>query len=344
MRRRKLAAALAALLALTTAGARGETITLSLVGDCAIADQYCYRGRPTSLTARVEKDGYDWPFSGAAEWLLEDDLTIANCEGVLTERKPGRDAKAMSLSAPPALAQVFVEGGVDVVNLANNHSRDFGDGGLEDTWQALDDAGIVHFGVGKPAIVEVKGVKIGFCGYCYPITDAKMRYYREAIRELREAGCALVIASIHSGKEDCATPNREQLTRCPELIDMGADIVYGHGAHVLQPIRYYKDRLIMYGLGNFVFGANPRPNDDDTAVIRLTYELRPDGAPVLSRLEALPMKVHMDGDFRPYPIADEEGQKRVFAKLMFSGKKLPMSNLDDNFSETGMMNFQLPSL
>ncbi len=338
-------AVLACALAALTAGAprfalaQETVITLNLVGDCAVADQYRYRGRETSFTARVSALGMEYPFSLVQERFAADDLTIANCEGVLTERPLGKGGKEMALSAPPRFAEVFRAGGVDVVNLANNHSRDFGDAGLEDTMAALDAAGVRHFGVGRPAIMEVKGLLVGLCGYCYPLTDAKMKFYREAIEALRAAGCDLIIASAHSGREDCPTPNAEQLKRFPELIDMGADLVYGHGAHRLQPVQRYKDGLILYGLGNFTFGANPRPADDDTAVLSVSYRVGADGAPALEKLEAIPMKAHDDGDYRPFPIEDEEGKRRVYEKLVFTREKHPESNLGEEFAKTGICIF-----
>lgn len=320
----------------------GTTITISLLGDCAIADQYCYQGSETSLTARVGREGMDYPFRLVQKLLAADDLTLANCEGTFTERPLGKGGKAMSLCAPIEYAKVFALGGVDVVTLANNHSRDFGDKGLEDTVRALDSAGVVSFGVGRPAIVTIKGVKIGLTGYCYPITDVKMGFYEQAFAMLRQAGCEFIIASIHAGKEDCASPNQEQLKRCPQLIDLGADMVYGHGAHVLQPIRLYKGKLIFYGLGNFVFGANPKPNDDDTALISVTYRRSVDGTLMLSALQALPMKVHRDSNYQPYPILDEEGKRRVYQKLVFSKPSQPSSDLTEGFLMTGEVTFTAP--
>ena len=312
------------------------TLILSFVGDCALADQYKYRGSATSFTTVTEKNGLDYPFSTVVELFAQDDLTIANCEGALTERKLGRGAKAMSLSAPPRFAQVFALGAVDVVNLSNNHSRDFGDQGLQDTREALDAWGIAHFGESETVILERKGVKIGLCGLCYPLTDAKMRRYQKMIAALRTQGCQVVIASAHAGREDNPIPNLEQRTCFPKLLDMGADIVYGHGAHVLHPVEVTEHGVILYSLGNFVFGANPRPQDDDTAVIQVRVRVREDGSATVEGLRALPMKVHDHSDYRPYFIEDEAGKRRVYQKLIFTRKGKQESHLPETFSETGV--------
>lgn len=312
-----------------------ELLTLSFVGDCALADQYKYRGSATSFTTVTERNGLDYPFSQVAALFATDDLTIANCEGVFTQRKLAKGAKAMSLSAPPAFAQVFALGGVDAVNLSNNHSRDFGDKGLQDTREALEEWGIAYFGGSDVSICEVKGIKIGFCGQSYPLTDAKMRKYQQQITQLREAGCALVIASAHSGKEGNHSPNLEQRTCFPKLLEMGADVVFGHSAHVLHPIELTDKGVILYGLGNFVFGANPRPKDDDTAVIQLQFTLDGAGGAVYSGLRAIPMKMHHQSDYRPYLLTQEAACRQVWEKLVFPVNAKRISGLPSAFLETG---------
>lgn len=328
------------LLCLLPFSALGETeLVLSFVGDCALADQYKYRASDTSFTTVATASGLDYPFSGAYDLFSQDDLTLANCEGTFTLRRLKKGAKAMSLSAPPEFAEVFALGAVDAVNLSNNHSRDFGAEGLTDTKAALTDVGIAFFGGQDTLILERSGIKIGLCGRSYPLTDAKMRRFRQDIAELRAAGCQLVIASAHSGKEDCHTPNLEQRTCFPELLEMGADIVYGHSAHVLHPIEVTEKGVILYSLGNFVFGANPRPRDADTAVIQLRMLVDDDGQVSLDGLRALPFLVHRNSDYRPHPLESDSDRQRVFEKLVFPADDKRDSGLPASFLETGEMNW-----
>ncbi|MBQ8653981.1 MAG: CapA family protein [Clostridia bacterium] len=326
---------IAVLLVLATVSACAETFTFSLVGDCTVGAQYKYQKYKNGFIKKVDANGWEYPFSLAADLFAADDLTIANCEGVFTTRKLKKGAKEMSLCAPPEYAEIFKLGNVDVCNLANNHGRDFGWDGFYDTQAAMDAQGIKHFGYDYTLTMEVKGVKIGFVGYCYPIDKSKMRSYKEKIAELRADGCTFIIASAHWGKEESLNINLQQRSGAPALIDMGADMVYGHGSHTLQPIQIYKGKVIFYSLSNFTFGANANPKDADTAVVQLTYDINEDGTMTARELLAIPYKMHNKGDFRPYPIEDAEAWTKCMKKLVFYKDKDPDSCLPDTFLETG---------
>lgn len=327
--------ALSLILMLSVSCAAAETLTISMVGDCTVGDQYKYRGYKSSFTYKITQSGLDYPFSLAADLFAADDLTIANCEGVFTNRNPGKNAKFMTLGASPEFAQVFQLGHVDVCNTANNHSKDFGGKGLTDTREALQALGIGVFGDDVLYETEIKGVKIGIVGYTYPIGEAKLKLYKEKIDQLKADGCTFIIASAHWGKEESYNITLDQRNSAPALIDMGADLVYGHGSHTLQPIQIYKGKLIFYSLSNFTFGANAAPKDDDTAVIQVTFDIGDDGAMTAAELTAIPYKMHKDKDFRPYPIEDEDGRQKVWKKLVFTKKKDPDSGLPESFLTTG---------
>ena len=144
---KKLTGALCALLILALCvSAVAETMTISLVGDCTAGDQYKYRGYKSSFTYKITQAGLDYPFSLVADMFAADDLTVANREGVLTDRTPGQSAKVMTLGAGVEFAQVFSLGNVDVCNTANNHAKDFGDKGLEDTFASMEAVGVAAFG------------------------------------------------------------------------------------------------------------------------------------------------------------------------------------------------------
>lgn len=336
----KRVAALILVMMMLAGCAGAETLTLSMVGDCTVGDQYVYRGYQSSFTAKITKAGLDYPFSLAADLFAADDLTLANCEGSFTEGPS--NGKFMCLSAPPAFAEVFKLGHVDVVNTANNHMRDFGDRGRKDTLEALAAQGIGTFGDGEVFVTEIKGVKIGMVGYTYPINDGKLKKYRRKIEELRAQGCDLVIASVHWGKETSLNINLEQRKGGPALIDMGADLVFGHGSHTVQPVQIYQGKPIFYSLSNFTFGANAAPKDDDTVVVQVTYEIGEEGECTLSSLKAIPYKMHKDKDFRPYPIEDQAGKEQVWRKMVFQGEKNPDSGLPESFLTTGEAMFTPP--
>lgn len=343
--KRLLALLLAA--ALLTGIAAAETITFSLVGDCSVADQYKYRGYKNSFTAKISAAGLDYPFSLVADLFAQDDLTIANCEGVLTSRSPGAHPKKMTLGADPRFAAVFALGNVDVCNLANNHGRDYGAKGQQDTAEALRAYGIGVFYDAVSYAVEVKGVKIGFVGYTYPFTDAKLKKYIKQMKELRQDGCTFVIASAHWGRETYYELDANQ-KYATKMIDAGFDMVYGHGSHTCEMIRYYKGKVIFYSLSNFTFGANSAPKDDDSVVIQITYNIEDDQTLTPLNMTAIPFKMHKNKDYRPYPIEDETGKQRVWEKLYYNGykatrKKTPAPTLPESFLTTGYVDFtQLP--
>ena len=336
---------------LLTAAACAETITFSLVGDCTVGENDKYRGYTSGYVYQISQRGLDYPFSLVADLFAQDDLTIANCEGVLSERSSVNRTKHkdnMWLIAEPEFAQVFSLGNVDVCNLANNHGKDFGSKGQENTAAALAAVGIDSFYDSVTLIKEVKGVKIGFVGYTYPFNNNKVKKMVKAMKELREQGCTFVIASCHWGRETYYQLDGNQSFGV-KLIDAGFDMVYGTGSHTCQMIRWYKGKLIFYSLSNFTFGANAAPKDDDTVVVQVSYDIGEDGTLTAAELQAIPFKMHKDRDFRPWPIENEEDKQRVWEKLYYNGygksrKSKPAPSLPESFLTTGYVNFrELPA-
>lgn len=329
---KKTAALMLCLLICLGAGARAmaETLTLSLVGDCTIGG---------SAFKRVEKrEGLDYFFSGLYQVFAADDLTLANCEVVFTNRKRYAPDKSFILGGPPEYAQAFALGSVEAVNIANNHTFDYYQGGRSDTIAALEAQGIGWFGDGDLYVARVKGVTIGMTGYTYPHRYNIQRQKRD-IQTLRELGCDLVIVSMHWGKEASRATNKEQRTLGPQLIEAGADIVFGHGPHVLQAIEMYAGKPIFYSLANFTFGANKQPKDDDTAAVSLVYEIGEEG-PRLRQLTAIPCKMHSHQDFRPYIVEEQAKREKIFKKLVFTQKGMPDSGLPESFLTTGVAVFE----
>ena len=164
MKKRLTGALLALMMILTAVSACAETFTISMVGDCTVGAQYKHQTYKSAYIYKITQSGLDYPFSLFADMFGKDDLTLANCEGVFTTRKLKAGAKEMSLCAPPEFAEVFKLGNVDVCNLANNHGKDFGTQGLEDTRAALDAAGVIWGDNDNMVILEKEGFRIAL--YC----------------------------------------------------------------------------------------------------------------------------------------------------------------------------------
>ena len=350
---RKMISALLCMFIVFTALAAGaednEVFTFSLIGDCCVGDQVQMLGYKSNYVYKIGQAGMDYPFSLVADMFAKDDLTVANCEGTLSERRKTKKQK-MAMIAPPEYAQVFQLGNVDVCNLANNHAKDFGDQGQLDTAANLNALGIGVFYDENTYSVTVKGVKVGFVGYTFPMNEQKLKKYTAALESLRAEGCTFVIASAHWGTEPGGKGSYREYSLdanqkyAYRMIDAGFDMVYGHGSHTCQMIRWYKGKVIFYGLSNFTFGANASPRDDDTVVVQISYDIHEDGTMTAREMYAMPFKMHHEKDFRPCPIEDEEGRMRVWEKLYYNGypkhKSSPAPSLPESFLTTGYVDFR----
>lgn len=331
----------------------GDNIfVFSLIGDCCIGDNARSMGNKSGYTYKIRKAGFDYPFSLVADMFAADDLTVANCETTFTTTKSPRNGIYFPMAAPPEFAEVLKLGNVDVCNLANNHTlKDFGKKGGVTTAEALDAQGIGWFYDENTWSTEIKGVKVGFVGYKYPINDSVLKKYVKAMEQLRAEGCTFVVASAHWGTEPTqkkSTGKEYQLDGNQkygyQMIDAGFDMVYGHGSHTCQMIRWYKGKVIFYGLSNFTFGADASPRDDDTVVAQISFDIQEDGTMTPRELYAMPFKMHKNSDYRPYPIQDEEGKQRVWEKMYYNGypkhKSSPAPSLPESFLTTGYVDFR----
>jgi poly-gamma-glutamate synthesis protein (capsule biosynthesis protein) len=340
---------LAALILCFTIPALGETspgdiLTLSFVGDLSIGDKYSSMNYDLGYAKTVDKNGLDWPFSLVRPLLDADDVTVANLEVVFTTKKKQAN-KDMNLIADPKYAQVLLQSGVDVVNTANNHSYDFLSAGYQESMKTLDSAGIPHFGTISPGsdsmadkilAYDIKGIKIGFVGFTYP-QDSDLNRIIKRIQTLRDQGCSLVIASLHWGRELHTTPSSWQYVYAKKILDAGADVIYGHHPHILQPVQFYKGKPIFYSLGNFTFGTMGRA-DPDTGIFQLRYSLTKDGLE-LANFTVIPCRTQGTGDYRPYELKEEAERKTMLKKLVFRRETKGMQNLPESFIQTGSVDF-----
>lgn len=319
-------AATAAAEALTPAPApdpkEHEAITVSAIGDCAIGDLHHGAGAPGSFAAElaVVDDPMGYPFSNVREIFTQDDLTIGNLEGTLTD-ETGWHNPVFSIRGAPALANVLVRGGVDVVDLANNHSMDYGPAGFEDTKAALRAAGVAFFGDDLVDRRTIRGMRVVNLGYLGGPSGTRARMEADVARE--KGPGTIVIVSFHWGIEGyyATAPEQRRLGRA--AIDAGADLVLGHHPHVLQGVETYRDRHIVYSLGNFVFGANSQPADMDSVIFQERFVLE-QGRVARVEHRLIPVRISSSpsrNDFRPVVLEGAEAQ-RVFDKVQSLSEKL----------------------
>ena len=323
--------------------AENEEVVVSFVGDCSIGDSAQYMEYDSSYHSCLEKNGYTWPFSLVQEYLQNDDLTVANLEVVFTNENKHAD-KTYYLKGKPENVQVLTLGSIEVVNTINNHSMDFHDRGYRESLQILEDAGIKHFGSYRVfndngydylAIADAKGIRFGFVGFSYPQDNDQKRIASRIEKLKTEENCDVVIVSLHWGRETHMTPESWQYKYAKTVIDAGADVIWGHHPHVIQPIHFYKGKPIMYSTGNFTFGTMSSV-DPSTGIFQLTFERNADGTVEVTKLQVIPCKTQASPDFRPYELTAESERKDVFKKLRFKKDVYKhFDNLPESFLETG---------
>jgi len=324
----------------------GKRIVISAVGDVALGQdsRFNYKDSFSYVYERTGRDaGYF--FSNVADILQQDDLTIANLESVLsneTEKAEKYDyGNNYWFNGKPEYANILKAGSIEAVNLANNHSHDFGPEGYEATRRALDESGIKHFGYSETLCTFVKGVKVGLAGF-NQLGEYEQGYDPDKLKEevsrvtamLREQS-DLVIISFHWGKEYQYEPEQLQKELAHLAIDSGADLVLGTHPHVLQPVEKYNDRYIVYSLGNFCFGGNKKPKDLDTAIYRQEFIFDSSYNLVgIKEPDIIPCTISSQkdtNDYRPTPV-NGEAKERIFAKLDYrppvEGEALTVSRFD----------------
>ncbi len=285
--------------------------TISAAGDCTLGGDT--RSRTYNAFAGVfKKGGADYFFKNVREIFEGDDLTIVNLEGPLTTAKRFRD-KQFAFKGDPKYAKILTEGSVEAANLANNHAKDYYDKGLSDTAAALRKADVAPFGWGKTVILDIKGVKVGLCGFgVWYMSKGAMQKQVKALKK----ECDLVIASFHWGEEGEGRALKVQREYGRAAVNAGAGLVLGHHPHVVGGIEVYKGVTIAYSLGNFVFGGNLNPADKDTFILQETFEFGPEG---VQKAETVVIPCRISGskkknDYQPVPL-EGDAAKRVLGRI-----------------------------
>ncbi len=251
-----------------------SVLTVTLAGDCTLGGTESSSKKDVGFVKTVEKFGLAYPFSGLLTLFAADDVTLINLEGVLSDSKEGENTeKEFAFRGPAAFAQMLPLGSVEAVNLSNNHLDDYGKRGREDTIQALQANGITYAGEEWLSIFSTDRGKIGLAGIRGVLTEEKKKTITRQIDILRNEGCQVVIYSLHAGQEYAKNHNGLQRDMARYLIDAGADVIAGHHPHIAQGIEIYKNRLILYSLGNFIFGGNHNPRVKDALVARVEFHL-----------------------------------------------------------------------
>lgn len=229
-------------------------ILISAVGDLTLGSNYA-KSYPGSFYEYYDLYGPEY-FCENVKLVFDDsDCTVANLECTLTDNQDPeiRQDKPYTYKGYTEYTGIITAGGIDIVNIANNHTHDYSDEGYDDTIEALENAGIGYFGNGIVLIKEIKGIKVGFIG-------CREGYWKWELKAgldyLDENDVKIKIVSFHWLIMDEHIANENQVEAAHYAVDNGADLVIAHHPHVLQGIEIYKGKYIAYSLGNFIFDGN----------------------------------------------------------------------------------------
>ena len=239
-------------------------LTIAAVGDTMLGTDY-----PENILP--DDDGLSF-LDAVAPILSAPDVTFGNLEGVLMDGgepvKQCKDKRICFLFRTPTRYATYLKlAGFDVMSLANNHARDFGEDGRSSTMAALDARGIVHSGrEGTTASWIANGRRIAMVAFA-PNVGSNLLNEPDIARALVQQLAAthdIVIVSFHGGAEGngaeilpfareifVGEDRGDVVEFAHAMIDAGADLVLGSGPHVVRPMELYHDRLIAYSLGNF---------------------------------------------------------------------------------------------
>lgn len=302
-----------------------SSVTITAVGDCTFGTDIAAAG-DGSFDSFAESYGTSYFFENVRDIFAEDDLTIVNFEGTLSEQGE-REDKLFAFRGSPDYVNILTSSSVEAANMANNHSMDYGKISRTDTKNYLTKAGILNFRGKRIAYTEINGIKIALAGVNI-LNDVEKTYFEEVVRTAK-ANADLVILSVHWGEEKATEPNDEQKEFAHKAIDCGADLVLGTHPHVLQGIEKYNGKYIAYSLGNFCFGGNNSPSDKDAMMFRQTFTFDENGLRNDDNISIIPCRISGHDGYNDYQpkVAQGEQRNKIISRINEYSKQFGTNNL-----------------
>lgn len=239
-----------------------NTTTILFAGDVML-------GRSVMGETIDQKDNF-YPFKNTADFLKDADITYVNLENAIINDCPRQGKGSFTFCTTPEIAKGLVESGVDIVSLANNHSGNYGEDGLQETRQHLNNLGIKWIDGSNLQIIDKNGVKYGFLGFDYVYKTLKQSDL-DLIKESNPLVDVLIVTP-HWGEEYKAIANSFQTSTAHKMIDSGADIIVGHHPHWVQNFEEYNGKPIYYSLGNFIFDQMWSEETKKGKLVKITFK------------------------------------------------------------------------
>ncbi len=296
--------------------ATARTITVTAAGDCTLGGSV-HQDTYARFKRFVQKYGYDYFLANVRPLFEADDLTVVNLEGALTDVGKDRHGSYV-FKGDPDYVNILTGSSVELCNVANNHSQDFGAAGLKRTAEVLEAAGVGCCGYSKVFRTTIKGVRITALGYLQWEIDKNKIV--EAVKRERP-DCDLLIVNMHWGLEKHYEPVPAQKTYGHAIIDAGADLIIGTHPHVYGGIEKYKGKYIVYSLGNFCFGGNDNPSDKRALMFQQTFNVSETGEISDGGINVIPCSISCGSgknDYRPTVMQPSDGVKLLRAMARYS--------------------------
>ncbi len=220
------------------------------------------------MTESIKLNNYKYPFEKVAETLKKADLVFSNLENPIIADCPQTNS-GMIFCADPKMIEGLTYAGIDVVNLANNHTRNYGQEGFDETKKFLGDSGISYVGDNNLTVKEINGTKFGFLGFDFvtnKLSDEVLGIIKES-----SARVDILIVGVHWGNEYQDKASKIQMDTGQKMIESGADVIAGHHPHWVQNSEIFNGKPIYYSLGNFIFDQMWSAKTKKGMAMRLTF-------------------------------------------------------------------------
>lgn len=239
-----------------------QTFSLITTGDVIPARTVNYK--------MVLYNDFCHPFLKTADLLRSADLTLINLESPLINDCPITN-EGMVFCGDQRFIKGLVFAGIDVVNLANNHTANYGLEGMEETIELLENTDILTCGYpsNELKIRQSKNLKIGFLGWNF-LENFDPEKVSQIIGEAKKK-VDLVVVSCHWSAEYQPLPAPNTVNLAHQLIEAGADLIVGNHPHWIQPLETYQDKLIIYAHGNFIFDQEWSQETKTGYVVKITF-------------------------------------------------------------------------
>ena len=311
-------------------------ITVTCTGDFTIGGDN-YHNKSKFFYKRLKEHNNDINFimANTRGIFLNDDLTLVNFEGTLTETKKVPDNKKKNkflFNIAPIYVSVLPDNGVEAVSLENNHVMDHGEEAYEETKLTLRDAGVVYSNSEEIGVYEVSGIQIAMLSYlCIDRYDKPVGQYASLYEKVAADIASvkklypIVIVSFHWGNELDYSPTERQIKMGRLAVDSGADLVIGHHSHRINPIEQYNGVYICYSLGNFCFSGNEAPSDMTSFIFQTRFKISKSGDVSNTGFRVIPIRITSirdKNDCIPTPVEDERLKTDIINVMKDNGRKL----------------------